>query len=184
MEQISNPRITDPNDPRPADENIQSVEYNEATVVFDVAKKTVESSGFQTLKSFDPNVKLSVRKNGEYKLHFKDLEMYVCISKGNETPIYEMKYDQIICTDCPWFENLSFPRLDPDTDYIVQAYVKEDGVTLKFKETFQVKSWEDESSRRDYPANKVHYHPGYYPDDEQWERDQPYLEPGEVRPTP
>ena len=60
MEQISNPRITDPNDPRPADEEVQAVEYNEATVVFDVAKKTVESSGFQTLKSYDPNLKMSV----------------------------------------------------------------------------------------------------------------------------
>ncbi len=184
MEPISNPTETDIHTAKPADNEVQALEYNEATIIFDVAKKTVEETGFDTLKSYDPNVKMSVRKNGEYKIYFNNLEMYVCISKGNDTPLYEMKYDQIICTDCPWFENISLPRLEPDTEYIVQAYVKEDGANLTFKKTIKIDKWEDESSRRDYPANKVHYHPGYYPDDEQWERDQPYLEPGEVRPTP
>ena len=184
MEPTSNPTETDIHTAKPADNEVQALEYNEATIVFDVALNTVEASGFQTLKSYDPNVKMSVRKNGVYALEFNNLEMYVCISKGTDTPLYEMKYDSMICTDCPWFENISFPRLEPDTDYIVQAWVKEDGVYLKYKETFKVEKWEDESTGRDYPANKVHYHPGYYPDDDQWNRDQPYLETDEVRPTP
>ena len=50
MEPTSNPTETDIHTAKPADNEVQALEYNEATIVFDVALNTVEASGFQTLK--------------------------------------------------------------------------------------------------------------------------------------
>jgi len=55
---------------------------------------------------------------------------------------------------------------------------------LTFRENFTVPDYEDQTTEMDNPVGTVVYHDGYYPDDEQWERDQPYLPEGYVRPVP
>ena len=170
-------------DPKTADDQYET--YNTAAVVFDLGEDTSIGSGFSTIKSRDVTIKMSVRKFGQYKLKWEDgLRVGISVSEPSGFQIFTTQLDNILSSDDKYQLTVSLPVLNTEVKYAVQMWAGDDTKSMIHRETIEVPDYQDPSTQRENPENTVVYHEGYYPDDEQWERDQPYLPSGFERPVP
>lgn len=168
-------------DPKTEDDGWQ--DRNTANIVFDLALGTCESGSFSLLKSRDLTIRVGVRRNGHYICTFDDLHIGVVVSQG-ATVVYEDHLNKIIANDCPFLMNCCLPTLDNDVEYAIQVWAKEGDTNIVHRTSINIPDYEDVTTQMENPPGTVVYHDGYYPDDEQWERDKPYHPEGYVRPVP
>ena len=168
-------------DPKTEDDGWE--DRNTANILFDFDRRVAEAGSFSLLKSADPMIRIGLRKNGSYECQFNDLELGIMVSRGS-TVIYENRLDKVICTDQRYLMNCNLPTLQTEVIHTVQVWAIEGDIRITMRETFTIPDYQDQTTQLENPAGTVVYHDGYYPDDEQWERDQPYLPEGYVRPVP
>lgn len=167
----------------PKTEDNDYEQLNTASVLIDFDRDIIEVGSLQTLKANSVMVRVSIRKDTKYECTFDKLQVGVLITKGAEV-ILEDKLEGVICTDQRYIMMCNVPPLVKDQEYTLQVWCHEGNSKLTFRENFTVPDYEDQTTEMENPVGTVVYHDGYYPDDEQWERDQPYLPEGYVRPVP
>ena len=134
--------------------------------------------------------------NGSYPTEYVDMKYGVeVVEDKTKNIICYLEHEGPVQSDQKIFEEATlsgFKSADGDLDhgvnntYTCRFFCQENGNDWSHTVKFTVlRANYDTPNTLERPAlNRMVYHDGYYPTDEEWEAHQKYLEPGTIRPVP
>ena len=174
----------------------QPVKYDDRpnliTVCFHLARNICEISGFEITHP-DVQYRIGFRKNHSMDCTFVNLRYGITIqrvienvdkSKEVKEVVYSNEWQGPEKSNEAFLTDFNIKNLEPGENYDMLFWCNEENEVIN--DTLNITIGIDDDTPDTFTPPKtqqVTYHSGYIPDDEQWERDQPFLPEGYTRPT-
>jgi hypothetical protein len=179
------------------DLDLHNDNHNRFTCIFNIDEQTVTISRliFNRLDLICAFGFVKNESNGSYYTEYDNLSFGVTVvNNKTKNIIASIDREGPISSDELIIEETTlsgFKTSDNDADhgventYTCSFWYEESGVKVEKTVTFTIirTNYDLPETFERSSLNRMVYHPGYYPTDEEWESHQKYLEPGTIRPV-